>query len=91
VTVRADTGGCQWRLNTVPAAIAAAPPSPAAMPIGSSAASGDRTISATPRMPTSAAATAAAFTGVPITMRASSSTISGWMAPTVAATPPGRR
>ena len=40
VKLRAETGGCHFRLRTVPAAIDAAPPSPAVMPMGSSAASG---------------------------------------------------
>ena len=91
VKVSADTGGCQRRLSTVPSAIEAALARPAATPIGSSAALGVSTSSATPPRPAAAASTARPRTGAPSSSRASAITSSGWIAPSVAATPPGRR
>jgi len=91
VNASADTGGCQRRLSTVPSAIDAALASPAATPTGSSAAFGPSTSSATPPMPARAASTARPRTGAPSKARASRITTSGWIAPRVAATPPGRR
>ncbi|KAG1081137.1 hypothetical protein G6F40_015615 [Rhizopus arrhizus] len=91
VKVSADTGGCQRRLSTVPSAMDAALAKPAAMPTGSSAALGVSTSSATPARPLSAATTDRLRIGAPSTVRASRITTSGWIAPKVAATPPGRR
>lgn len=67
------------------------PPSPAAIPTGSSAVSGPISNSATPRTPVAAAATAPARIGVPSQPRAMTITIMACIAPSVAATPPGSR
>ncbi|MNV61103.1 hypothetical protein D3C71_1535970 [compost metagenome] len=91
VKVSAETGGCQRRLSTVPSAIETALAKPAATPTGSSAALGLSTSSATPASPARAAATDRLRTGEPSRARASPITTSGWMAPSVAATPPGKR
>ena len=91
VKLRAETGGCHFRLSTVPAAIDAAPPRPAAMPMGSSAAPGPISSNATPAIPAAAAATAPARIAVPSQPRAMKMTIIAWSAPKVAATPPGSR
>ena len=91
VKVSSDTGGCQRRVRTVPNAIDTAPAIPAATPIPSSRAAGDRTSSATPPAPASAATTEGRRSRAPSISDDSSTTTSGCTAPTVAATPPGRR
>ena len=55
VKLSAETGGCHFLLRTVPAAIDAAPPNPAAMPIQSSCASGPISSKDTPITPVAAA------------------------------------
>lgn len=73
----------------MPHAIDSAPASPVRMPVASSAAEGVSTRSATPIIPETAAPTASALSDVPSSTRESRITTSGWIAPTVAATPPG--
>ncbi len=83
--------GRHVRGNTTPPPMEAAPAKPAATPTGSSVAFGVRISSATPASPTSAAQTEDAR--IPLLSKAAAinTASSGWTAPTVAATPPGRR
>jgi hypothetical protein len=60
------------------------------MPVASSAALGFRISRPTPSAPPTAAAMETDMIGVPTKKRARNTTTSGWIAPTVAATPPGR-
>jgi hypothetical protein len=68
-----------------------APASAAAMPTASQAAPGDSSSAAMPPMPTTPAATARPGGRRPSTDHAKPITSSGWIAPTTAASPPGRR
>ena len=78
-------------VSTTPLAIVSAPASAAATPTGSSAASGRSTSSATPAIPPAPAATFTADSRSPRSGTASPATTRGWIAPIVAATPPGSR
>ena len=74
-----------------PNAMETAPARPAAIPISSSAACGVSTKRATPTMPTMAATTDKGWIGAFRRSAAMKTTIKGWTAATVAATPPGSR
>ena len=91
VNVRSDTGGRHFRVRTVPKAMEAAPMNPAATPIGSSVAFGVKTKSATPAIPTRAATIDMGRMARDSRTAARKTTTKGWISPTVAATPPGRR
>ncbi|MCY1229062.1 hypothetical protein D9M72_414130 [compost metagenome] len=91
VSTSGETGGRQCRVSTVPTAIDTAPAAAAATPTASSRAAGPNTSSATPSSPPTPASQAAGRGRAPSQAHASTTTISGWIAPTVAATPPGSR
>lgn len=91
VKVKALTGGCHRRLKTVPAAIENAPANPAIIPKGSKAAFGVKSNIATPNTPAIDAIMETADKRLFNSQRLKNSTINGCTAPTVAATPPGKR
>jgi hypothetical protein len=78
-------------VSTMPVAMQAAPMSPATMPTGSNTAPGPRTTRPTPTMPTTPHVSRHADRRSESMATLSRTTMSGWHAPRVAATPPGSR